>query len=154
MWWRRVGDLNNDCPRKNVCVRGEATGGEEGTFKRWWYGGALGLKPQLRQCCISQAHTFIVEILVSAEDGLCLYRVWEHVVRQCSHIKYHHRNQKRIFVKSPLCSNNVFVVAVSALVWVCVLLKGYLKSWMAAILSRHYLQTLPIICKSLLLLIV
>lgn len=29
-----MGDLNNDCPRKNVCVRGEATGGEEGTFKR------------------------------------------------------------------------------------------------------------------------
>lgn len=27
--------MNNDCTRKNVRVRGEATGGEEGTVKRW-----------------------------------------------------------------------------------------------------------------------
>lgn len=34
MWWRRVGVLSNDCTRKNVSVRGEATGGEEGTVQR------------------------------------------------------------------------------------------------------------------------
>lgn len=34
MGWRRVGVLNNDCTRKNVSVRGEATGGEDGTVNR------------------------------------------------------------------------------------------------------------------------
>ena len=29
-----MGVLNNDCTRKNACVRGEATGGEAGTVKR------------------------------------------------------------------------------------------------------------------------
>lgn len=29
-----MGVLNNDCTRKNVSVRGEATGGEVGTVKR------------------------------------------------------------------------------------------------------------------------
>lgn len=48
-----MGDLNNDCNRKNANVRGEAVcvcvggGGVEGTVKGQMGGGALGLWPQL-----------------------------------------------------------------------------------------------------------
>lgn len=49
------------------------------------------------------------------------------MVRRCSRIKYHRCSQKTIVVnllQSPARSDNISVVAVSALVWICVLLKG------------------------------
>lgn len=61
--WRRVGDLNNDCDRKNVGCGGEATGGAEGTVKRWRYSGvggvSWGLSPPVETVAFQRLAHFI-----------------------------------------------------------------------------------------------